>query len=104
MQPIDVACARLFKSTLGNDLEIFRQHPECMGFRQPQEKLSEAARERMALGMAAFSSLGRCTMAICLNGAPVTSTRVQWIRKPWKGRDVPGNPIEGLPSWQVQLS
>jgi hypothetical protein len=64
MQPIDVACARAFKSALGRCLDHFQKHPDQLWM----AKDSELSRTRTRLVMAALSALGSCTMQICLNG------------------------------------
>jgi hypothetical protein len=64
MQPIDVACARAFKSALGKSIDHFQKHPEQL----TMAKDSDISRFRTGLVMAALSALGNCTVEICMNG------------------------------------
>jgi hypothetical protein len=65
LQPIDVACARAYKSILGRKMAEFEKHPHQLPH---SSTTSQAAHKRAILLMGSLAALQHCDMSICLNG------------------------------------
>jgi hypothetical protein len=65
LQPIDVSCARAYKSVLGKKMAEFEKHPHQLPH---AAATSQASHKRAVLLMGSLAALQHCDMSICLNG------------------------------------
>jgi hypothetical protein len=64
LQPIDVSCAKAFKGRIVTNMEQLKAHPEHL----PATSTTEESRYRAIVVLAALSSLGECSLYVCMEG------------------------------------